>query len=133
MGKNQSQQSLARRNIADVVCSGSSGPASGPTTTIDQPTAADTEATIDATDDDTGRESVPSEPEIDVTDVMLELPMVDTPLGYVTRRVDTKLNTVQATRLKSIKFGLQARNARLKNGVLVRTDGHVLAWILEQI
>lgn len=131
MGKDKSEQSLARRNGVDVVRGGSAGVASGPPTTIDQPTTTDAAATAVAEDNDTGRPSVPDKPK--VAEVMLELPTVPPPAGYVTRRVDVKLNTDQATRLKSIKYGLQAREARLKNGVIVRTEGHVVAWILEQI
>ena len=131
MAKSESKQSLAGRNIPSVVRGGGTGVESSSEATDSAVGVLST--TADQEDYDTGRASVSSEPEVIVTDVMLELPTVETPLGYVTRRVDTKLNTDQATRLKSIKFGLQARNARLKNGVPVKTDGHVLAWILEQI
>lgn len=130
MGKNQSEQSLARRNGADVVRGGSAGAQGNPPTTV---SVADNTSELSSENNQTGRESFCSEPEVIVTNVKLDIPTIQTPLGYCSRRVDTKLNTEQAERLKSIKFGLQASNAKLKNGVIVRTDGHVLAWILEQI
>ena len=131
MGKNQSEQPLARRNSVDVVRGGSAGTASHPPTAIAEPTDAATTPPIDTEDNDTGRESVRGEPEI--TDVIVELPTVTPPAGYVSRRVDATLTGEQAIRLKSINYGLQARNATLKNGTIVKTNGHVLAWILEQV
>jgi hypothetical protein len=59
--------------------------------------------------------------------------MVHPPAGYVSRRVDVTLSSEQALRLKSINYGLQAMEATLKNGTVVKTNGHVIAWILEQI
>jgi hypothetical protein len=130
MGKNQSEQSLARRNGIDVMRGGSAGIASHPPTTISDATAATT-ATIDTTDNDTGRESVRGQPE--VADVIVEIPIVTPPSGHISERVDVRLTLSQATTLKAINYGLQARNSRLKNGTVVKNNGHAFLWILEQM
>lgn len=130
MGKDKSEQSLARRNGVDVVRGGSAGVASGPPTTIDQPTTTSAAATAVAEDNDAGRQSVPDKPE--VGSVVIEVPWIEPIGGYYRRSVNcVKLTKEQGIKIKAITAGLEQLGAVLRNGRPVDCAQNAVKWMIE--
>ena len=65
---------------------------------------------------------------------MVEVPMLHLDgVGFVKRRIEAKLSTDQAMALKGLKLGLEAADARLKDGSRVRHASDAIRWMLENL
>lgn len=65
---------------------------------------------------------------------MVEVPMLQFDgVGFVKRRIEAKLSTDQAMALKGLKLGLEAADARLKDGSRVRHASDAIRWMLENL
>lgn len=63
----------------------------------------------------------------------ISVPCHEEPHGYISNRIDIRLNGDQATILKAVLLGLDKKRARLKSGRYVTRPAHALQWILENI
>jgi len=76
--------------------------------------------------------------EVQTPSVELKLGSIEIPLGplpgYIKRRVDIgRMSREQSERLGEITSGLQFKQAKLKNGTLVRSELHAVRWLLENL
>jgi hypothetical protein len=76
--------------------------------------------------------------EVQTPSVELKLGTIEIPLGplpgYIKRRVDIgRMSREQSERLGEITSGLQFKQAKLKNGTLVRSELHAVRWLLENL
>jgi hypothetical protein len=76
--------------------------------------------------------------EVQTPSVKLKLGTIEIPMGplpgYIKRRVDIgRMSREQSERLGEITSGLQFKQAKLKNGTLVRSELHAVRWLLENL
>lgn len=65
--------------------------------------------------------------------VLIELPVAEPRLGYVTRRLDVRMSRKQSVAAQRLYLGLMEVEAKLENGAPVNTVGRAIAWVLERV
>jgi len=75
-----------------------------------------------------------SRPEISEGNIaIIKIPLAEQRSGYCARHVDVQLSGAQPETLRRIVDGLDASQARLKNGKRVTTPAEAVRWLIEQV
>jgi hypothetical protein len=101
---------------------------------VQMPPITDSVPVVEIVEAKKGVEAVaPDAPSVELKLGTIEIPLGPLP-GYIKRRVDIgRMSREQSERLGEITSGLQFKQAKLKNGTLVRSELHAVRWLLENL